>query len=271
MAFLVSSHGLCIAQKNFTEHDREVIIDIDTPGRVNIGISGTENQAVHDYDNLNMAKDYCEECFANGTGDGYTFGAVVEYLLGDLTNKSPSVILRINYEYLPARMSNNDYKIPAIVYINEYDYEKVFATMNYKATYELRFFSADILYKINMPGTGLFAFLGPSFNYNISHKINTSFELKEPTDKMLPKPFDWLEKMYRYSNFGRKVVYDEDIVKEGNYTRIGFKAGITFPIKLKWIVFNPFFQFYYSFRNYDSYEESQVNAWSVGADVLFPL
>ncbi len=260
-----------IAQPVFREEDKVITIEPETRTRYRLGISAAYNRAVHDYDNLNIASDYCSECFANGSGDGYSLGAAVEYLLAPNAEASPSVFVRINYEYLPAIMSSDEYKIPAIVYKNEYDYEKVFATMDYRAEYELQFFSADILYKVNLPGTGLFAFLGPSINYNTSHRIMASFELKEPVDKMLPKPFDWLEKRYKYDSQGRRVVYDEDIVREGNYTRVGFKAGISFPIELEWIIFNPFFQFYYSFRNYDSYEESQITAWSLGADIMLKL
>jgi hypothetical protein len=265
--------NLCYSQKNFLEGDREIVIEDEksSTSRYRLGFSVVYNHSIHDYGKLDIARDYCEECFANAWGDGYTLGLAVEYMLGEQLPSSPSFILRFNYEYMPALASNDNYKLQAIVYKNENDYEKVFATMFYRADYDLRFWSADILYKINMPGTGLFAYLGPSINFNTRHKVDDKFELLEPADKMLPKDFFWLEKRYQYSNKDRTVVYREDIVKKGNYTRVGFKAGISFPIKINWLVINPFFQFYYSFRNYESYEESQVNAWCGGVDVMFVL
>ncbi len=270
LALLLMSGTVCRAQSEFpdTDKDKEIIIDNKKPDKFRMGLTMFYNHTLHDYENLPIANEYCEECFANGWGDGYSIGLVFEYLLGEKYGVNPSVMVKLNYESLPANLSDDNFLQKGYAFINDQPVKRI-ATFDYSADYDLKFLSLDVLYKINLPGTNIYAFLGPSINYTLRHKLHDRITITTPGLVFSPPGF-WTDN-YTFLDSMRTVVYDDDILKGGNYTRIALKIGLTFPITIKRFTINPFMQLYYSFRDYNSKIESLIYSWSGGIDLMYSI
>ena len=212
------------------------------------GISLGYNRSLHKFEVPAVPDCNCDPDFSDATGNGYSIGLSIEYLLG--TNISSalsnsSIIGRIMFETLPA-ITTNEYEttIPGVNNTSVLsDTENPFKTeRTLEITYSL--ITVETMLKYNVIGC-LGVVIGPSFSIMQNSYIFQKESMLEPSSGIFMLGEGSERKGYKLEGSGRGIIYKDGEIFAASKVRLGIKGGIQYEIDLDDVYIVP--AIYYNF------------------------
>jgi hypothetical protein len=166
--------------------------------------------------------------FKNATGLGIYGGLTLEYLFGDVTTSSSSMIFRVLYNMYPGSVSVESIEYP--MYNSILD-AMVNSNLEHTMDIDYNAITFEAMYKINpIPGMGLGIVVGPAIDYIITKNRTQKSNITKPNNAQFdPGTFTTDVK---FENNYRTVIWYSDEIEEASTIRFGIKAGVQYEILL---------------------------------------
>ena len=246
------------------------------PPRIYIGPIGGFNQDFHSGGFRSFKGDPVCPVFEAASATGFFVGGSFEYLLGNPSEATSSILLRLAYDSRPVSFAVREEGTSTLPVIDTNRVEIVDVTTEHRAQINYSLLSLDALYKIMISRdvplgiaagvTANFVLVGQAKQtYEIIAPNNAQFDTTKRTDAVL-----------RYEDNAQVMVFvDGDIPNRSSF-RFGIKAGLFFELNLRKFLFAPALVvpgiwFDAGLTKVTTAENWRVNAFQAGVDIRWAL
>jgi hypothetical protein len=232
------------------------------------------NRSMHSVDLASFDEAICPR-FNDGNSNGFYAGLSWEQLLGDVTNSTSSIIVRVLYNTMPAYLETSENPIPSLVTVVDNNGNPINETViNSSTTHtmEIKYsmISGEVMYKLNpIQGLPLGFTIGPTFDFAMSKTQDQRYKLLQPLEAQFKRNPN---AGYQYTDNDRTIIIKEGDIPESNAFRFGVKAGVQYEIITAgrtYIV--PAIYYNFGITNLSSRENWRVNSLQMGVDIRFAL
>jgi len=247
------------------------------PSPIFIGPVIGYNKSLHTVDLKTFAQDPLCPVFVNGTDNGFFVGISFEYMLGELEKSNSSIITRLLYNALPAKLEQSDLDLPTrVAYIQGNDTTDIIENTSIIHLNEVKYdlVTFEVMYKFNpIPGSGLGLTVGPTFDFALTKTHEQRMDLVKPLNAQFKRIDEYEQRGYRYENNDRSIVVSDGDIPESSAFRLGLKAGVQYEILLArggmYVVPGVFYNL--GITNLSSDFDWRVNAFQIGIDLRFSI
>jgi hypothetical protein len=223
------------------------------------------NRSIHTVDLKTFANDPLCPTFQNGSANGFFAGLSFEYLLGNPTFSTSSVILKALYNSLPVSLVEPS--VEGALPSRNSQGQIVLSDVQHTNDVTYNVLTVETFYKMNLVG-GLGVFAGPTFDFALSKDHNQKLELINPENAQFV-PVE--NSGYKYSTDLRSITVSEGDIPNSNAFRLGLKAGVQYEILMGSFYLVPHVSYNLGVTNLSSSEDWRVNALQIGLDLRYAL
>ncbi len=232
------------------------------------------NRSIHSVDLASFDEAICPR-FTDGNSNGFYAGLSWEQLLGDVTNSTSSIIVRVLYNTMPASMETSENPIPSLVTVvdangNPVDEKIINSATTHTMDIKYSMITGEVMYKLNpIQGLPIGFTIGPTFDFAMSKTQDQRYKLLQPLEAQFKRNPD---AGYEYTDNDRTIIIKEGDIPESNAFRFGVKAGVQYEIITAgktYIV--PAIYYNFGITNLSSRENWRVNSLQMGVDIRFAL
>ncbi len=246
------------------------------PPRIYVGPIGGFNQNFHSGGFRSFKGDPACPVFEAASATGFFVGGSFEYLLGNPSEATSSILLRLTYDSRPVTFAVREEGTATLPVIDTTRAEIVDVTTEHHAEINYSLLSLDALYKIMISrDIPVGVAVGPTVNFVIVGTAKQTYEIVSPNNAQ----FDTTRKtnsVIRYEDNAQVMVFvDGDIPNRSSF-RFGIKAGLFFELNLRKFLFAPALVvpgiwFDAGLTKITTVENWRVNAFQAGVDIRWAL